>query len=241
MEKKTTDRWSAKAAFHGHAHAIQGCWMLLQLIVGLAAIGAYDTHNDDVLRVCLAVSLVFTLGALVLVFAAWVHHSRKLEEYDPGPWPGRNFGDCSPPTAQELAAWRAEGHELDPRKWPRLKDIPNTALAGIVRFVDAAGCSLAQTRMQGINDELLHISGPACAQEYVDALDGGTICGMFRDAIRDATVERRPQVTLAKRNFYDLMSQVWACEENTSGNKRHLCGVYSQWTWGEVRERTANL
>lgn len=230
MEKKTTDRWSAKAAFHGHVHAIQGCWMLLQLIVGLAAIGAHDTQNDAVLRKCLAVSLLLTLGALVLVFAAWVCHTRKLDECDPGPWPGRNFGDCSPPTIQELATWGEERRELDPKKRPLLKDIPDTARL-----------SLAQTRMQSINADLLHISGAASTQEYVDALDGGTICGMFRDAIKDATGERRARVTHAKRNFYDLMAQVWASEENLRGDKRHLCGVYSQWTWGEVRERAANL
>jgi len=233
MENETTDRWSAKAAFHGHALAIQGCWTLLQVIVSVVALGAQDTQDYAVPRVCLVLGLLLSLGALVLLFAAWLCHSKKLDKCDPGPWPGRNFGDCSPPTAEE--------HELDCRKWPRLKDIPDTALAGIVRFVDADGCSLAQTRMQAINDELLHISGPACTQEYIDGLDGGTICGMFRDAISDATRERRPQITRAKRNFYDLMAQVWSCEENLKGDKRHLCGVYSQWTWGEVRERTANL
>ena len=203
--------------------------MLLQLIVGLAALGAHDTQNDAVLRKCLAVSLLLTLGALVLIFAAWVYRSRKLDACDPGPWPGRNFGDCSPPTARELKDWRAETTTQ--------QDGPFT----LHPPADAAGRSLAQTRMQSINDELLHMSGPDSAQDYVDALDCGAICGMFRDALACNSPGQKALLKHTKRNFYDLMAQVWSCEENLKGDKRHLCGVYSQWTWGEVRERTANL
>jgi hypothetical protein len=86
---------------------------------------------------------------------------------------------------------------------------------------DASGESVAATRAELASVELRKHTG-----ESLDGIECGILCGVFRDAIKQATSTDRATVVNAKRAFYDVVKQVWYHEKAT---------------WGEINERAALL